>query len=185
MTTRSSLLRRIRDRDDAGAWREFDGLYRPLLMRYARLRGLDRSAAEDVVQHCMLAIQSHIGKFDYDPARGRFKAWLRTLVNNRIRKLARVRREQRAGTRELAGVADNRATLDEVFERVWLAEHLRHCLRDLRDEVEERTYQAFERYVIDQAPVETVCAELNLSAQQLYRIKWRLTRKLKERMQAL
>ena len=34
-TTRPSLLLRIRDRGDAGAWRTFDAIYRPMLYRFA------------------------------------------------------------------------------------------------------------------------------------------------------
>ena len=91
--TRASLLLRIKDRSDAQAWHEFDVLYRPMLNRFARSRGLNDADAEDVVQHCMMAVQKHIAHFEYDPTQGRFKGWLRTLVNNRIRNLLRDRKE--------------------------------------------------------------------------------------------
>ena len=82
-TTRPSLLIRIRNREDQAAWVTFDHIYRPMLYRFAQSRRLGHEDAEDVVQHCMSAIQEHIGRFDYDPDRGRFKAWLRTMVDNR------------------------------------------------------------------------------------------------------
>ena len=48
LTTRPSLLRRVRDPENAGAWVEFDRCYGELITRYARSRGLQASDAEDV-----------------------------------------------------------------------------------------------------------------------------------------
>ena len=52
-TTRASLLLRIKDTRNTHAWAEFDAIYRPMLYRFARARGLDDAAAEDLVQHCI------------------------------------------------------------------------------------------------------------------------------------
>ena len=40
-TTRTSLLERVKDPHARESWREFFGIYQPLLYRYARTRGLD------------------------------------------------------------------------------------------------------------------------------------------------
>ena len=90
-TTRATLLERIRDRADTNAWGQFDAIYRPMLMRFAQGRGLSLSQAEDVTQHCMAAVHKHIDEFEYDPSKGRFRGWLRTLVNNRVRDMGRLR----------------------------------------------------------------------------------------------
>ena len=184
-TTRPSLLLRIRNREDRAAWEAFDSIYRPMLSRFARARGLDDADAEDVVQQCMSAIHGHIDGFDYDPDKGRFKGWLRTLVNNRIRNLARDRREGRADTKTLENVPDAGDLPEDVFERLWMQEHLWHCLRQVREDVEETTFRAYELYVIEQRPIDAVCRELNLTANHVYTIKWRLTEKVSARMKEL
>ena len=97
-TTRPSLLLRLRDRSNADAWRTFDAIYRPILRRFAQGWGLGDEDTEDVVQYCMVAVLDHISAFHYDPAKGRFKAWLHTLVNNRVRDLLRNRRERSVAT---------------------------------------------------------------------------------------
>ncbi|MFQ5490031.1 MAG: RNA polymerase sigma factor [Phycisphaerae bacterium] len=97
-TTRASLLLRVRDPKDATAWTEFDAIYRPLLVRFGQSNGLGEADVEDVAQHCMTAIHKRIASFDYDPEKGRFKGWLRTLVNNRIRDLHRRRQDEQART---------------------------------------------------------------------------------------
>ncbi len=184
-TTRPSLLLRIRDRGDAAAWGLFDALYRPMLERFARGRGLSATDAEDVAQHCLTQIADHIGEFTYDPERGRFKGWLRTLVNNRIRNLARDRHEQQGDSRDFQAAQTREATPETEFERIWMEEHLWLCLRELRAEVEQRTYRAFVAYVIEQRPLEEVCAEVGLTPQNVYTIKWRLTERVAARMREL
>lgn len=66
-----------------------------------------------------------------------------------------------------------------------LEEHLWHCLRQLRDEIDEPTYLAFQHYVIEQWPIEKVCRELNMKANNVYTIKWRMTEKVTARMREL
>ncbi len=184
-TTRASLILRIRDRRDATAWREFDAIYRPMLYRFATMRGLDHAGAEDVVQHCMIAIQEHIVRFDYDPKKGRFKGWLKTMVNNRVRNLLRDRHEQPAESQDFKRDQQREQSPEDVFEKLWVDEHLKHCLRLVREEVEPATFTAFQRYVIEEQPVEKVCEELEMTANQVYKIKWRVTQKLGERMKEL
>jgi RNA polymerase sigma factor (sigma-70 family) len=184
-TTRVSLLLRIRDRRDARSWEEFDGLYRPMLYRFAVMRGLDHAEAEDVVQHCMTVIQEHIARFDYDPRKGRFKGWLRTMVHNRVRNLLRDRHEQTAESQDFKRDQAREQPPEEMFDRVWMEEHLKHCLLLMRNEVEEASFAAFRLYVIEERPVDEVCKELNMTTNQLYKVKWRLTQKLAEKMKEL
>jgi len=184
-TTRASLLIRIREAEDRAAWAEFDAIYRPMLYRFAIARGVGHADAEDVVQHCMTAIQKHIRGFEYEPRKGRFKGWLRTMVNNRVRNLLRDRREQTAETRDFQRANGREAAPEDDFDRVWMEEHLRHCLRSIREEVDAIAFAGFHQYVIKEQPVEAVCESLGISRNQLYKIKWRLTRTLGQKMKEL
>jgi RNA polymerase sigma-70 factor (ECF subfamily) len=180
--TRATLLLRIRDRQDDAAWREFDSIYRPLLARVAGARGLNEADADDLVQHCLLAVQNQIRAFEYDPCKGRFRSWLCTLANNRVRNLRRGQRESPADSAVFAVVPDSGIGPDSDFERIWLEEHLRHGLAWLSTQTDVATFAAYRRYVIDQEEVSSVCADFGLTAQQLYKIKWRLTQMLRKWM---
>lgn len=184
-TTRPSLLLRIRDRADTEAWRTFDAVYRPMLERFARSRGLAADDAEDVAQQCLSAVADKIAEFSYDPAQGRFKGWLRTLVNNRVRNFLRDRHEQQGRTADFSAAQQRETSPDAAFDQIWMEEHLWHCLRELRGEVDEATYLAFQHYVIEQWPVERVCTALGLSASNVYTIKWRLTERVAAKMSEL
>jgi RNA polymerase sigma-70 factor (ECF subfamily) len=184
-TTRASLLVRIREPENAEAWREFDGIYRPMLYRFARARGLRDADAEDVVQYCMSAIQKYIGEFEYDPAKGRFKGWLKTMVNHRVLRVLRKKCEDMAESQDFKRPQEREAAPEDMFDELWMQQHIEHALEQIRAEVNEKTYLAFQHYVFDEWPVEKVCGELEMTADHVYAIKYRLTKKLSERMKAL
>ncbi len=181
-TTRPSLLIRIRDGTDRTAWDEFDSIYRPLLHRIALARGLDAAAAEEATQQCMAAVNRYIGGFEYEPKRGKFKGWLATMVNNRIKNMLRDRRDIQAQTKDFAELHDQGPSPADVFDKLWRQEHLRHCLRLIKGEVDESTFKAFVAYVMEEQPVERVCEEFNMTPNQVHAIKSRMTRRIRQRM---
>ena len=75
-STRYTLLRRIRITDDRAAWTSFVDLYSPLVYRYCLRRGLQDADARDVVQEVFIRVGRGIERFEHDPARGQFRAWL-------------------------------------------------------------------------------------------------------------
>ncbi len=184
-TTRPSLLLRIRDPSDAAAWRTFDQVYRPMLVRFGRACGLTHDDAEDVAQQCLAAVSDKIAEFDYDPRKGRFKGWLRTLVNNRVRNMLRTRKVHQADTADFERGAAPGDSPEEIFERIWLEEHLWHCLREVQTEVEETTYRVYEAYVVREWPLQRVCDEFGLEANNVYTIKWRITQRVAAKMKEL
>ncbi len=184
-TTRASLLLRVRDPKDSDAWADFDAIYRPLLMKFCSSSGLNHADGEDLVQHCMAAIHRHIQSFEYDSKKGRFKGWLRTLVNNRIRDMYRRRKCDQAKTADFEREQRREPLPEDVFEKLWLNEHLRLALRIVKQEVEKRSFEAYQRYAIDGQSVEQVCRAMDLNANQLYAIKFRLTRKIHQQMKEL
>src|SRR5262245_47179380 len=103
--TRPSLLVRLRDPCDQAAWSEFIDVYTPLIYSYARKQGLQDADAVDVSQEAVSAVAAAVGRLDYDPARGTFRAWLFTVVQ---RKLSNWRRARRARPQAAGDVATHR-----------------------------------------------------------------------------
>lgn len=184
-TTRHSLLLRLKTDGDGSAWAEFDAIYRPMLRRVARARGLGESDAEDVVQHCLLAVVRHIKSFEYDRNKGRFKSWLCTLINNRVRELHRERPSVGIASMAVESAPAREPAPDEVFEQAWMQEHLRFALEQIRHEITPVAYGAYRSHVLDGGAVEAVCAEYSLTPAQLYKVKWRVTQKLESRLRDL
>ena len=181
-TTRASLLVRIKDPGASDAWAEFHDLYAPLIYAYARRRGLSREDADDIRSECYRAIVQQIRTFEYDHAKGGFKAWLRTIVDRRIIDMFRKKREQQANTGILCDLEADHPSPDELFERQWRDQHLKHCVEQLRSEVTRTTFEAFSMVVIEGRPVAEVCDELGTNANQIYKAKARMLRRVREKM---
>jgi RNA polymerase sigma-70 factor, ECF subfamily len=181
-TTRPSLLIRVRNRQDQTAWYEFDSIYRPMLIRFGLARGLNATEAEEVAQQCLAAITQHIESFEYDPTKGRFKGWLRTMVHNRMKNLLRDRHEGQADSQDFKRTQQREEAPDELFDRIWRQEHLKHCLRLIQKEVEPSSFKAFVAHVIDEQPVEKICGEFKMTANQVHAIKSRMLKRIRQRM---
>jgi RNA polymerase sigma-70 factor, ECF subfamily len=87
-STPISLLDRIRQSTDAGAWVSFVRLYAPLLSRWARSTGPDDTGAADLVQDVFTVLVQKLPTFQYDSRRS-FRGWLRVILVNRWRELKR------------------------------------------------------------------------------------------------
>lgn len=183
--TRASLLIRVKDPHDADAWREFHDLYAPLLYAYAKARGLGHEDAEDVRSTCYEALVRQLPSFEYDKARGGFKAWLRTLVQRRVIDLLRQRTEAHADSQELAGVPDPTPAADELWEQSWRRRHLQVCVDRVRALVPEPTHAVFRLLVDEDRSVPEVCRSLGLNANQVYKAKARVLALIREQMALL
>lgn len=184
-TTRFSLLARVRDPDNSRAWSEFDRIYRPILFRFVLARGVRPGDAEDIVQRCMLTVAQRIGRFAYDPRRGRFRSWLAKLAESRVRDFLRSARHVPAVGEQLDRLPAPDPSPETTFERIWEEEHLRYCLEELRSELDATSYEAFRDYALLERPAAEVCRDFGLQPAQLYKLKWRVTRAIAEKMKDL
>ena len=90
--TSHSLIARVKDLADGAAWTEFLGIYRPVVYRLARKRGMQDADAQDVTHAFSLSVSQAIDRWEPDPDGPPFRAWLVTVTRNAITKaLARSR----------------------------------------------------------------------------------------------
>lgn len=181
-TTNTSLLIRVKDRSDAGAWNEFYGLYAPLLYRYARGRGLSRTDSQEVRDQAMAVVYKHIGKFEYDRQKGGFKNWLRRIAESRIVDSFRKRRERQLKSGALRDLRDQAPSPDELWEEEWKYQHLKYCVNEVRELVSESSYEVFHLLVFEERTVAEVCRRLEINRNQVYKAKSRVLQRVRERL---
>lgn len=179
--TSPSLLARVRDPCDDESWREFVGIYDPLLYRYARLRGLMHEDAREVVQECMAMLVRTMPGFEYSREKGKFKNWLRRIADNKVCDMFKRRRPVGGNSKEFTRPQQREASAGQLWEEQWQRKHLRYCLQEALSEVSPTTRQAFELYVVAEWPVERVTETLSLTADQVYAAKSRITQRLKKK----
>ncbi len=84
LLTRQTLLIRLRDSADDASWAEFAEIYTPLMVAYCRKRELRHADTSDIVQDVMRSVSLAMQNFEYDPDKGKFKAWLFTAVRHAV-----------------------------------------------------------------------------------------------------
>jgi len=180
-TTHASLLVRLADRQDAAAWEEFTARYAELVRSFARRRGLQASDGDDVLQEVMLAVSRNMPGFEYDPGRGRFRGYLKTIAVRAILKKQRQRRGLGGNElpEHLVESASRDADLDQQWEEEWRRYHLRQAMRVVQATSSDDELAVFELYVGQGRSAEEVAGELGMSVDSVYQSKSRMLKRLR------
>jgi RNA polymerase sigma factor (sigma-70 family) len=189
--TRHSLVLRLRDRGDTAVWEEFTEVYGPLVYRLAQRRGLQDADASDLCQEVFAAVAAAIGRWDPDPGKGRFRAWLFRIARNRLVDFLADRRRQAAGSGSsgVQDLLDARPAGDAGAEAEFAAEFRRRAFRwaadRVRAEFTEPTWQAFWRTGVEGRAITEVAGELGLSVGAVYVARSRVLSRLRRRVAGL
>ncbi len=187
-STSSSLLERVKARD-AEAWRRLVSLYGPIVYHWCRRMGLQPEDAADRGQEVFIAVAGGIAAFQHDQPGQTFRGWLWTITQNKIRDHFRQTGKQPPGI----GGSDFQGFLAQVpggesapstatGEPEPCGQLLRRGLEMVRGEIEERTWQAFWRVVVDGRSPADVGAELNMAPTAVRKAKSRVLQRLRQEL---
>ncbi len=188
--TRPSLLLRIRDRDDAEAWRQFVELYAPLIYGLARKRGLQDADAADLTQDVLQRVVRGVQNLDYDPQRGSFRSWLYAVVRNNLNNFLANQKRQHPGSGDTATQVflENQPAREEETEG-WDREYQERVFtlaaQQVRGEFEDSTWQAFWQMGVEGKSGEETAQALGMTVGAVYVAKSRVLARLKKRIQQL
>jgi RNA polymerase sigma-70 factor (ECF subfamily) len=199
LPTRQSLLERLKQWSDQGAWQEFFDTYWRFIYGCARRAGLGDAEAQDVVQDTVLSVAKQMPGFTYNRQQGSFKAWLRLITRRRVADQLRKKycragepsapREVRLGTTTAEALPDDSASpLEQHWEEEWQRNLQEVALERIKHRVNARHYQMFYLRVVRQMPVREVARHLEVKGAEVYyatykvaallkREVWRLERK--------
>lgn len=185
--TTSTILDRM-NADHPAAWNVFCERFRRPLLAFARRFGLSDTEADDALQDILTAFVQAYRSGNYDREKGRLSSWLfgiayRQLANRRRANIAENRRRDAAGahTTFWAAVPDVQVS-QQAWDADWEAAVLDSCLRQVRNEVSESTYAAFERVVRQGKTPDEAAAELNMTRNAVYVAKHRVLKRLEALM---
>jgi RNA polymerase sigma-70 factor (ECF subfamily) len=183
-TTPASLLERLQGSSRAPDWERFAELYTPLLYGWARQAGMGDADASDLVQDVFALLVRKLPDFRYDP-RQSFRGWLKTVLLNRRRELARRKPLPAGGVLENVEHPDDAASplgLERREYHEWLAAR---ALQLMQREFEPTTWRACWEQVVGGRPAAEVAAELGLTAGAAYAAKSRVLRRLRNELRGL
>jgi RNA polymerase sigma-70 factor (ECF subfamily) len=187
-STRPSLLIRIRDNGDRQAWEQFVETYAPLIYGFSRRQGLQDADAADLTQEVLRAVSHGVKSLEYDPDRGSFRAWLLTVVRNKLRDMFARRQSPGQGTGDTVTheLLNNQPVVDDggvsEWDELYEQQLFARAAEQVRKKVEDSTWQAFWQTAVGGRQANEVAQELNMSVAAVYLAKGRVMSRLKERV---
>lgn len=192
--TRQSLLRRAREQHSQ-AWHELVELYSPLVRSWCRGRGLSDHHCDDCVQDVFSAVTRSLEQFQPTGANGAFRSWLWTITINKIRDAARRDARHPAATGgssaalRIENTADpiraDSALVDsdpEESSELEIQDLTRRAVTQIRDEFAKRTWQIFDRSVIDGVCTAQVASEFEITSATVRKVRSRILRRLRQQL---
>lgn len=188
--TSISLLNRLRDQAEGENWNRMFGVYSPLIQAWLRKYDVQASDMDDLTQDILLAVSNDIESFEHRGP-GSFRAWLKAILINRLRKhwQARDRRPQARGDSDMdARIAQLEDPASQISQ-IWNRQHDQYVLQQLLTLTEPHftptTWQAFCRVALDGAKPNLVAEELKISLNAVCLAKSRVLRRLRQESEGL
>ncbi|MEY2411260.1 MAG: hypothetical protein QOF48_3930 [Verrucomicrobiota bacterium] len=191
--TRKSLLGRLKNWDDNESWRDFFLTYWKFIYGVALKAGLNDTESQEVVQETIIYVSRKMPGFNYDSARGSFKAWLTKLTRWRIADQFRKRDGAvvaflPTGPDEpdpFLNLPDPASLKPSEIDEEWDRNLVEAAIQRVKDRVKPVQFQMFDLYVMKKWPIKEVTAALGVNFGKVYLAKHRLSILLREEIRKL
>ena len=189
--TRDSLLVQLASPGNREAWEQFAAIYRPVIYRLARRRGMQDADAQDLAQQVLASVAAAIGRFEKSEENSRLRHWLRRIARNAIiNALSRRPRDRGAGGTSVQELLAEQPEEDDDASAARIEVEYRRELylqaaRIVRRDVEPETWRAFELTVIENRPIDAVALELDKPVGVIYAARSRIMRRLRDSVREL
>ena len=182
--TSRSLLERVRARDD-DAWSQLTELYGPLVYHWCRKLGVKPDDSSDILQNVFRSLVIHIDRFEHAQTPGSFRAWLWTIVRNKVRDHFKTQADKAIACGgsdaqfRMLNVPDHHPD-DSADSSVSAAGSLTYRAMNIaRREVKRTTWQAFWRSTIDDISPAAVAEEMGISVESVWQARSRILKRLR------
>ena len=180
--TRASVIIGV-CRQDPKAWREFDAIYRPMLLAFLRHQGLQESDAHDVVQDIFVKL---LGKINtYDREKYKFRTWLFSVAHHALIDLARRRASYRKAVdgwvvNILRATDSDSLKMAEDWVRIHRTKILAHALKTVRARSSTRAWACFEQRILRDRPGAEIALELGVDPNVVFVNASRVMKQVRE-----
>lgn len=189
--TSLSLLARLRSSPESANWDRLVQIYAPLLRAWLRKYDVQSNDEEDLLQEVLLAVSKDLASFDHSGRPGAFRAWLKAILVNRLRKFWRTR-DRRPLAKGDSDINDRLAQLDDPaseMSQIWNRQHDQYVLRQLLNLVEpnfeRNTWAAFCRVTLEGEDLDSVAKDLGISRNAVVVSKCRVLKRLRQESEGM
>lgn len=182
--TRSSMIFDLKEFSQ-DRWNSFVLVYTPLLKFWIRKKNVPQSEEDDVLQDALQKIYNSIGNFERDAAKGKFRGWLRTIVERRAADYFRSKPKHQGAPQEVLNAAANRDQKDaeEIDgEQQALEEVKARALELVRESTAEKTWQMFWKSIVEEIPTSEIAKQFGVTTAAVRVAKQRVLKRLKKLM---
>ena len=191
--TSISLLLRLNDPDDHSAWKAFVERYAPTIYRWCCRFGIQESDATDVTQEVLIKLVRAMRNNAYNPERGRFRPWLKSVTANAVRDLMRSwsRHVQATGDTNMQihfnNIQDPRvlAELSSEIEAQYQRELLSEAELRVKARIKEKTWQAYQLSMVEGLTPSEIAEKIDIPVGSVYVFKWRVIKQLRREVELL
>ena len=182
--TNDSLIARVRSGTDQIAWAEFEGIYRPVIFRIARARGLPYADSLDIVQQVLMSISHSLISYRKRNESTRFRNWIGRITRNAILKaLTRGPIDKAAGGTDafarITNIVGAKSETERLIELEYQRELYRQAADRVRADIHEHTWLAFEMTVLHGTSSDEVARLLGTNVGSVYAARSRVMRRLR------
>lgn len=182
LATSPTLLGRLRNGPSEEAWAAFVDKYAPTVFSWAWQVGLQDSDAADVTQEVLLKLLEQMKSFEYQPSKGSFRAWLKTVTVNAARDVGRKIARRPGGDAGLSGVQTPDAwdDLGRRMDAEYQQELIDQASLLIQKRVAESTWTAYYMTAIEGLPAADAASQLGMQVSEVYVSKSRVIKRLRE-----
>lgn len=188
--TRDSLLVRVKDPADSAAWEQFAQIYRPVVYRLARGRGLQDADAQDLAQKVLMSVAAAIPNWKRASPKARFHHWLRHVAKNEVLKtLSRQPKDRASGgttaTKLLRGHIRGSCELDDLVDLEYRRQLIRRAAEIVRERADESTWLAFSLTMVDGCSNAEAAKRIGRNEGTVYAARSRIVRRMRNEIRKM
>lgn len=179
-TTHKSMILSLGKGDDI-SWAVFEENYRPLILLRAKDRGLKHEEQEELLADVLLSLFKGKDSFVYNPEKGKFRSYLRTICDRASFKIIKKRSEDVSlNTSDDIEFVSANNDLEQHWEDAWRQKVLSEAMELVKPEVSEKTLTIFELFVLEGYSAKQVSKILGVTEENVYVAKHRVFKRLKQ-----
>ena len=183
--TNPTLLQRVKNLYDDSSWDEFNKYYNPYIMMVVKSLKISHTHAEEITQMIMIKIWKSIPKFNYDPNKGNFRGWIRTITVNTVRNYVVTKAYKQVSLDKINETGDHseitenylESAIEKIADREWENYICKMAWENIQHHYREKVKLVFDE-LYKGTDCSIIAEKLDLKRNTVYKYRKRIHEKL-------